>query len=329
MDKRTLKVLSLSTLAILLSSCTNSTPVKDLVPESNFWGISSGVKVVRDRDRGYYSHLEKETRVDLKSCRGEYEMGQLVVTAPHDVDYYYASVSSLKSLDGFSIPSDNVKVYGAKYVNVHTVYDTATGELPGYFPDALVPIDALRKFNDNKIKEGHNQSIYFVVETPFNQKPGLYQGEITITLDNTIRKFPITLEVYDLQVNQEVHARSVFEVTWPFESSELDSTNQMVEKYAKELLEYRLSPHIISHKTKNTDEDIYNYTEKAYKFMQDPRCTNVSINEEIINIDDYIGQTFDENVLKQYLSSFFLAIFWSSSDISLIFGNIAIASPPL
>lgn len=307
MNKRFLKVLSLPAISLLLLSCTsNNTPEKDILPDSVLWSISAGEKVVRNRSRESYSSLVKETSININACRGEYEYDQIVITPTHDVDAYNASVSALKNSEGFSIPSKNIELLGAKYVDLTTIYDTATGEEPGRYPDALVPIKALRNYNDTAIKANENQSIYLSVEIPLNQKPGLYTGTLTITLDNTVKTVPVSINVYDYQVNEETHSRSIFETGWMFESGELDATENTVRLYAKTLQKYRLSGHTINFQSQHTPEDIQIYTDRAYELMASPKCTNVSIPIKDMPVNNYGEMSFNEDIMKQYITNFFL-----------------------
>ena len=207
MNTKRLKLLSLCAATTLIASCSNGAgPTnKEPILRSAFWSCSASEKIVKDRAKEYYSsYIREETALKINACRGEYEMDQIIVTPNRDVDMYYATVSTLKTKNGFTIPKANVNIFGAKYLKVSNIYDSITGEEPGYFPDALVPIEALRNFNDLKIQEGQNQSIYLVVEVPYSQKPGLYEGEFTVDLDGDVHTFPVSVNVNELQVN-EVH----------------------------------------------------------------------------------------------------------------------------
>ena len=307
MKNSTNKILSLITISLLVSSCSNKGNKKGELPDDIFWSISSAEKVVRDRDREYYSRLSKAAEIDIKMCQGEYESGQIVVTPNEDIDSYNARVSELKSDDGFTIPSKNINVYGASYCRVKNVYDTATGEEPGWFPDALLPISALVEYKDNKIKKGENQSFYVSIETPLMQKPGVYKGTITIELNNGIKQLPISVTVYDLQVSEESHQKSSFETGWQFECGELEASESMFMKYNEALLKYRLSPeHVMLYNT-FTDRDISEYTEKSFKMMQNPKFTNVMIPTERISYpDSKIEFTFKESTFKKYINNFFV-----------------------
>ena len=310
MKKTTLKYLSLSFVSLVIISCSkgtnNATPEHDF--NDVFWSISSAEKVVRDRDRAYYSALAKEASISINSCQGEYESGHIVVTPKEDINYYEASISSLKNDSGLTIPKSNIHLLAASYCHVKTIYDSATGEEPGWFPDALLPVDALVKFKENKIKKGENQSFYVSIETPLMQKPGLYTGTFYLTLDGTVKEFPVSLNVYDLRVNNETHSRSCFETGWQFECGELDSTETMYKKYNQRLYDYRLNSHTtMFYHTTMTDDDIYEFTNISYNEMQNPRCTNVALPEQRISVPiPGVDYSFDETILKKYLNSFFI-----------------------
>ena len=310
MKKTALRCLSLSFVGLVLISCSNGT--KTTYPEHDFndifWSISSAEKVVRDRNRERYAPLSKEATIDIKSCRGEYEAGHLVVTPKEDINYYEASISSLKNADGLTIPKNNIHLLAASYCQVKTIYDTATGEEPGWFPDALLPVDALVRRKENKIKKGENQSFYVSVETPLMQKPGLYTGTFYLTLDGTVKEFPVSLNVYDLKINYESHSRSCFETGWQFECGELDSTETMYMKYNHALYDYRLSAHttMLYHEP-FTDRDINEFTDISYREMQNPRCTNIALPEIRVEVPlPGIDYSFDEVIMKKLLNRFFI-----------------------
>ena len=309
MNTKRLKLLSLCAATTLIASCSNGAgPTnKEPILRSAFWSCSASEKIVKDRAKEYYSsYIREETALKINACRGEYEMDQIIVTPNRDVDMYYATVSTLKTKNGFTIPKANVNIFGAKYLKVSNIYDSITGEEPGYFPDALVPIEALRNFNDLKIQEGHNQSIYLVVEVPYSQKPGLYEGEFTVDLDGDVHTFPVSVNVNELQVNEETHSKSIFQSDWMFESGELNATEEMMEKYTETLHKYRLSSHTIQLQSTYSDEEIHRYTERAFNDMQSPKCTNVTIPVKSKNIDHYIQQTFDEEVMEKFITSYYV-----------------------
>ncbi len=189
-----------------------------------------------------------------------------------------------------------------------TIYDTATGEEPGWFPDALLPIDALVKYKENKIKKGENQSFYVSVEIPLMQKPGLYTGTFFLTLDGSTKEFPVSLNVYDLKVNNETHSRSCFETGWYFESGELDSTENMFMKYNHALYKYRLSAYSSMFYAQSfSDKDVYDFTDISYREMQNPRCTNIAIPEVAVQVPiPGVDVSFDEELMKKFLNSFFI-----------------------
>lgn len=298
-------ILFLAIIPLLVTSCNKKN--NDELSDDVFWSISNAEKVVRDRDRSYYSALSRKAEVVIKMCQGEYESGQIVVTPTEDVSFYNLKISKLKSEDGFTIPSNNVNLYAASYCRVKNVYDTATGEEPGWFPDALLPISALINYKENTIKKGENQSFYVSVETPLMQKPGIYTGSLTIILDNKTKQIPISVTVYDLQISETSHQKSSFETGWQFECGELEASETMFMKYNEALLKYRLSPEHVMLYNSFTDRDINEYTEKSYQMMQNPKFTNVMIPTQRISYPDpKIEFTFDEEIFKKFINSFFM-----------------------
>lgn len=302
------KALIIPLLALLVfSSCTKKGDGSSTLGEDILWSISASQKVVRNRDKGYYSRFITAPNLDIRTCQGEAEMSHLVISPNVDVASYEVSVSKLVHPQGYFIPQDHVSVLAARYCNVSTIYDTATGEEPGWFPDALIPIEAIVEHHQNKIKAGENQSLYLKVDCPLVQKPGVYSGTVRVRVDDLVKDLPVSVEVYDYQVSEKTHSKALFEPEWQFESGELDSTENMFENYTEALYDYRLSGNQAMNYNSHSDEDIHEFTNRSYELMQDPRCTLVCIPVELQYVDvPNVTASFNEAIFKKYLRSFFL-----------------------
>lgn len=297
--------------AVILSSCaTNGATSEGNHSFNELWSISALEKVVKDRSKDYYSSLIKEeTAIKLSMCQGEYELGQVIISPKEDVSRFNAHIDGLISSQGKSISKKNIEVFGVDYMHVKEIYDTESNEQPGYFPDALIPIDALNNYGKAKIKAGENQAIYIKILTDINQAPGVYKGDLSVQLDNQEFIVPVEVEVYDLKVNEESHARACFENSWQFESGELEASQDMLTTYNNELYKYRLNGYlqVANQVNSHSDQDIEDYTLRAYQDMQNVKCNTVAIPYRVINHPDpAIGKAFDEATFKKYLYSFFM-----------------------
>lgn len=311
------KLLVLSSLFVSLTCTLASCGAEDITEikkrmnateSSEFWGVRASEKVVQNRDNSYYNYSKKNASIEITSCRGEYELGQIVVTPKNDVKYFNARISDLTTSDGFFYSKEDITVYVAKYLDIKTIYDTATNENRGFFPDALVPIEGIKYKNENKIQAGMNQSFYISTNTKTTQKPGLYKGTLYIQLEQTEYSVDVSVNVVDYTVSEETHSKSLFLNQWQYESAEMNSTQEEFDRYNLECLKYRLSPDkvIKDKQLDSSDESIARYTEKAYEFMHEPNCTNVCIPYATVWDAKYSDATFDADLMKRYIRSYYV-----------------------
>ncbi len=261
-------------MAFGLVGCGNKAKGGGKLSDVEIWGAPATEKVLRDKN-GIYDDFKTDAAIDLTVARGEYEGAQIILSARKDLTFDVL-IGNLKSSDGTEFPSGKVEVFGEKYVEVRTNYDN-NGAPTGWYPDALVPFDGLKKQGENTVKAGENQGLYFRFEIPLDQKAGEYTGNASIIVGGESKDIPVRLNVTSVTVSEVSHTKNIFLTTWSHHLGELDSTQAMHDKYIEKLFEYRLSPNDIIMDSDNSDEDIEYYVEKAYAFMQNPKCTNISI----------------------------------------------------
>lgn len=172
----------------------------------------------------------------------------------------------------------------------------------GWYPDALVPFENVKARGENKVAAGQNQGLYVTFNVPLDCEPGTYTGEIVISATGGEERVSVALNVLDVEVSAERHAKNIFLAEWHYSMGELNSSQEMLDRYVEALFEYRLSPNIVVTDTVHSDEDIAFYTDLAYEYMQDVRCSNITIPYATATID---GQTcIDPVVFEKYLMSF-------------------------
>ena len=238
------------------------------------WGAPGTAKILRDV-HGIYDDVKTGAAVKVTAARGEYEGSHVILTAKADVTYDAAS-AQLKAEDGTTFDASNVELFVEKYVKVTANYEN-NGMPVGDYPDALVPMDAIKNAGENEIAKGNNQGIYVRFNVPADQKPGTYTGSIALTVGKDKTNVPVTLKVVDALVSPESHMRSVFLNQWSLYKGELDTSQEMFDKYSEALFEYRMNPDTIMLETDTSDAGIQAYTEKAYEFMQNPKCANITL----------------------------------------------------
>lgn len=233
-------------LAVLLSltaALTGCNPAPS-VPEQNIeiWSTYNTQKVMRDRE---YDGERQNAAIDILMALGETEGGQIIVTPTADVSSYEVTVTDL--LCGSErIAAKDIEILVQKYIPVEKATQSSTDkhEFPlGYYPDALVPIAAIRKKNEDKIKGGENQGFYYKVTTDAERtKAGVYTGTSEIRLDEKTFSVPVTVTVADIDIS-ETHSKSNFMIKKEFlMQGELDNSDEMYQTYFDFIADFRLTP---------------------------------------------------------------------------------------
>ena len=223
--KRAITILLCLTMILSAAACSPKKPDEEK-GAVDVWGAP-----------GEYSGIRTAAEINLLMAKNEYESGQIIMTPDYDVKSYDVTVSALTHSNGTdTIPAENVEVFVEKYLSLGVVYDTAGGAVPGKYPDALLPFSAAKEHGENTIEKNTNQGLYVTVKTA---------GAIKLTVDGEETSVPVTVNVADLTVSEENHAKSIFLSVRLFESGELEGSQDIMDKYTRRLIDYRLSPHII------------------------------------------------------------------------------------
>lgn len=309
----------LSALMIFATGCgkdndkNNNVKAEDVV----LWGCPSTEKVLKDKPIEDYFNIMTEPEIQILMAKNEYENGQVIISAKEDIPYYNASISDLALEGGDAvIPKENIDVLVAKYLVVNITYQT-NGAPKGYYPDALVPMSAIDSYGENKIAEDTNQAIYLRVQTSLEQPSGIYKGTLSIDFDTFIASVPVIVTVMEIAVSEETHMKSCYLNGWNHQG-DLYTGQGSKDMYNEAMIEYRMMPSTILLENKHTDEDIERYVEKAYSYMQNPKCANIGIpyhtsTSTYVYSDKFDAkgnpltknvQTIDKGVFKKYLLAY-------------------------
>lgn len=209
----------------------------------------------------------------IQAFRGESEGGQIIMTAENSaVGAYDVTLSDL-TLIGSETPvklsADCFSVYAQKYIEVTdrtTEYLTA-----GWYPDALLPLEASIRAGENKIAKGDNQGIWFTLAVPDNQPAGVYKGSFSLVTDGVTTALPVTVEVWDGTVSARNHLRTVFSVHryWGnggIVTAELDASWDMYRAYYDFLKGYRINTRYLPAALKDTE----GFIREALRYAADP-----------------------------------------------------------
>lgn len=247
---------------------------------ADVWSTYATEKVLQDVSVSEYASIKQNAELNVDACKGEYESAQLIFSAKKDISSWDASISDLVSVADSSVKlsKDNVTVSAEMYTKVP--FNAQNNGMPtGNYPDCLVPMKNFVDSGENTVKNGENQGIYVSIKVPVDQNAGTYKGALTLTIDNERKDIPVTLNVYDLTVNQETHMRSKFNSCFSQAIGELDSTQEMYSKYIDVMLEYRVMPSFLIHQynLQDTEESINGYCEEAARRVLSGKLTNFNI----------------------------------------------------
>ena len=243
------------------------------------WGVDSNATVLQDKDVSNYAKIRKEAVVCVNAVRNEYEGAQLVVTANADIEYM-VTLSDLTDQKGNVFSKENITAYHCKYTlvkhNIEKYWDLGVG----YYPNALVPFEAIEKYNENKIEKGKNQTLYFVFFVPKDQIAGIYTGELTLSFDGQEEKVPVKIEVWDITLEDENHLRSLFLTDWSWDVCDPERKFETYDAFTKVLSEYRLSPiTLIPYEDDRAKlPALYKFhADLAYEYAMNPRNTTFGV----------------------------------------------------
>lgn len=212
------------------------------------WGAPSTVRIRAD-------HIDYEDKRDaalnFHAVRNEYESYQLFITASKEITSYYLETADLSNGD-ISFSKDNFEVYYEKCIPI-----TDTQLESGDYPDALIPIDAAKEYDELKAEKDTNTGLWVTVHVPKDTEAGTYSGKFKLTADEGTMDIPVTLEVNDYTLTDNVNAATLF--SWRYDrvaAGELDGSIEMMTKYYEFFLDYRISLQSLPMESLNGEEMI-------------------------------------------------------------------------
>lgn len=213
MKKRSFKIvftaIVLSTIFIL-ASCGEAKVVKSVDNHVTVWSALSTEKYMLDKK----VENKGAAKLDFVGIKNEIQSMQLMLTAKTKVSSFNLTTADLKGTKGGIIGKDKVSVFAERYVDIFNPYVEVAGYLSeaGFYPDALVPIDRYITTKENVITEGNNQGIWVDISIPRDIAADTYSGSFTLEVNGATKQIPVSLKVYDLEMPDEVHSRSAFEI---------------------------------------------------------------------------------------------------------------------
>ena len=235
------------------------------------WSMPATIKIMRDVD---YSHYHEDPLLEYDAARNEYVSAQLVMTAKQSGVSYDIVLSDLISENGNVLSRANFDVYNQHYVRVSTPTNPNAGQLLGYYPDALIPLNLAKRAGENKLVKDQNQSLWLTVYIPKNTPAGTYTGNFTLKVGEETETVPVSVRVRDFAIPDEVHARSTFNMFSEFiAGAQYSNTRETYQRYVDYMLDYRISTTQIV----RDDAPIDEWIKGIKKYAADPRVTSYNI----------------------------------------------------
>ncbi len=173
-----------------------------------------------------------EERLSVFASIGEYEAGQILMQPTQDIKSYDLTLADLVSQDGTTLEKENIAVYNQKYIRCDAQY----------YPDALLPFDVAKNYQENTVKAGENQTLYVEFKIPYGQEAGIYTGNFSLKMDNKTVSVPVEVEVLDFEMSKDVHLQSYYNTRLFYSSpGELSGKYSTQQKYYDKLVEFRLN----------------------------------------------------------------------------------------
>ena len=232
-----------------------------------------------------------KTELSFAGIKGEREAGQIIITAKEDIPFIDISISSLVDNNGNVISRERFNIFAEKYVEVANPFinsgttNITFPALAGYYPDALLPFNVWKQYNENKVLSGNNQGIWVEVDIPLTAQAGEYSGNITVVLAKEKVDVPVKLKVYNVEMPQEVHGRSIFNI-WQTqleygEKTNYDeNTNQIYYDY---LLTKRLCSALVPAERRTTLDE---YVDYMVELALNPKVTVYRLWQDDLDITD-------------------------------------------
>ena len=260
-----------------------------------YWCAPMTYKVTKDE-----TPLDTENKkINIRLAKNETECAQFFLKPQKKISSYKVTVGALTGKSG-TIPSENVKLYKQSYIEVTVPKNTAFPV--GWYPDALIPLEKVTEKGENYIEAGDNQGFVLSVKTDKNTVAGIYSSTLTVSADGINYDFPVTVEVWDFSVPDEVHTQSSFFTRRDWLAfGELDNTIEMEKKYFDYFLDHRISSLYLPSELNNLDCFIASLKE----YYDNPKFSAYMIPHRTKTIYNYTTGQYetdvDYDVLTQYI----------------------------
>lgn len=152
----------------------------------------------------------------IEGLKNDTQATQLMIrtATSKPISSYNLRAGTLYSNTGAKITPNAFSISAAKYVYVPSNSSEKKGgsygwKGAGYYPDALVPIDAVVKASENTIAASKEQSLWISLNIPKYIKAGTYTGDFILTINGTDYRAPMKVVVHDATIPEQRENRSL------------------------------------------------------------------------------------------------------------------------
>lgn len=311
-------LLCVSTLG--MSACNNqsdsSSPTSGIAASGvEFWTTSVNEMILQDKPDAY-EEIKEEAIIKVSAVRNEYESAHIIMTANENISSYDVEMTNLVSSSGDVFEMENITLYNQKYMKIDYNYEKYHNYGVGWYPDAILPFEAAKDAKENKIEKNKNQALYFSFYIPQDQVPGTYTANFTVTYDGNEKTIPVRLEVWDLELGEENHLKTMFLSSWQWQLQMLSNTKESYQTITETLSKYRLSPYYlwVHDEFEELEYQYETHADLAYDWAKNPRNTVFVIPyaEAYMTATDYLNyvgtegaadRSFDKDIYAGYIQA--------------------------
>ncbi len=294
MKKRFSAVLLLTTLlASFVCGCGEDALPVDTSFAGRIRSTYGTYKVMRNDDD--FADLGEQITVNM--VKNETEGGQLVITPNKRVASYEVKANDLVNEKGTVFPKEQIKTFVQTYLHIQSKTPGQTNdEYPtGYIPDMMLPIE-LATEEELVIEAGNNQSLTVEFTTTLETEAGTYTGYLDLLLGSTEKKIPVTVNVYDIGIDQ-MYGKTSFGLSNNYLlAGELNSTWEMYTTYYETMLnDYKICASFVPY----YDVSAEAWADSVVHYYDHPNFTSFSVPYYGLTITE--SKEMNKELFKDYL----------------------------
>jgi Domain of unknown function (DUF4091) len=202
-----------------------------------WWALSSAAKIQPETA----PPSEQTGAVQIRCARNERESVQVVVRPGKPLHKMSIEAGSFSGAGKSVIPSKEIEILKAVYLNVTTPTDKSTKA--GLWPDPLVAVAG-----ETELEPGINHALWIRVYVPREASSGVYHGVLRMRAEGWQVEVPMELTVYDFALPDQMTCQTAL----GFSAGEVfryqgvkddDSKRQVLEKYWANWSAHHISPY--------------------------------------------------------------------------------------